>query len=47
MAFVRRISHRVVMMDEGRVVETGPAEAVFGAPQQARTQAFMRAILRD
>ena len=46
MGFVREISHRVVMMDGGRVIEEAPPAALFGAPREARTRAFMAAILR-
>lgn len=46
MAFVRRISSQVVMMDAGRVVESGPPDQIFLAPQQPRTQAFINAIIR-
>lgn len=46
MAFVREISDRVVMMDAGRVVETGPPAAIFTAPAQPRTQAFIGSIIR-
>lgn len=46
MAFVREISTKVVMMDEGRVVEQGSPSAIFETPTQARTKSFMRAIIR-
>ncbi len=46
MAFVRRISSQVVMMDAGRVVEAGPPDQIFANPQQPRTQAFINAIIR-
>lgn len=46
MAFVREISAEVVMMDAGQVIERGPPAAMFTAPAQPRTQAFMRAIIR-
>ena len=46
MSFVREISTRVVMMDAGRVVESGPPAQIFTAPQEARTQAFIGAIIR-
>ncbi|MBU6166147.1 MAG: amino acid ABC transporter ATP-binding protein [Alphaproteobacteria bacterium] len=46
MGFVREIASQVVMMDAGRVVETGPPAAMFDAPTQPRTAAFMKAILR-
>ncbi len=46
MAFVREISTKVVMMDEGRVVEQGSPSAIFETPAQARTKSFMQAIIR-
>ena len=46
MAFVREISTKVVMMDEGRVVEHGSPSAIFETPTQARTKSFMQAIIR-
>ncbi len=46
MAFVREISTKVVMMDEGRVVEQGSPSAIFETPTQARTKSFMQAIIR-
>lgn len=45
LGFAREVSHRVVFMDQGRVVESGPAANVLGAPQEARTQAFLAAVL--
>ena len=41
MAFAREAADRVVFMDAGRVVEEGTPEAVFGAPREARTRAFL------
>jgi polar amino acid transport system ATP-binding protein len=46
MAFVREISTRVVMMDEGRVVEVGPPRQIFDAPREERTRNFVGKILR-
>ena len=46
MAFVREVSTRVVMMDEGVVVETGAPAQLFDAPREARTQAFVSKILK-
>jgi len=45
MGFAREVGDRVLFMDEGLVVEEGPPERIFGAPQQARTQDFLRKVL--
>lgn len=46
MAFVREVSTRVVMMDEGCVIEAGPPRQIFEAPTQARTKDFVSKILK-
>jgi len=45
MGFAREVADRVVFMDGGVVVEEGTAEQVIGAPQQPRTQDFLRRVL--
>lgn len=45
--FAREAADRVVFMDEGRVIEQGKPEAVLGAPQHPRTQAFLRRFMRE
>ncbi len=45
MGFAREAAHRVVFMDEGRIVEEAPAETFFRAPQQARARAFLGQML--
>ena len=42
---VRALSHRVVVMQNGKVVEEGPAEAIFERPQVPYTQALLAAAL--
>ena len=46
MAFVREVSTRVAMMDEGRLVECAPPKRIFEAPRRARTRDFVASILR-
>jgi len=41
MAFARDVAHRVLFLDEGRVLEHGTAAEVLGAPREARTRAFL------
>ncbi len=45
MGFAREVAHRVVFMDEGRIVEEGTAQEVFDRPRSPRTQAFLSKIL--
>jgi polar amino acid transport system ATP-binding protein len=45
MGFAREVGDRLVFMDEGRIVEQGRAREVLAAPENPRTQAFLRAIL--
>ncbi len=42
---VRAMAHRVVVMQNGRVVEEGPAETIFSRPREAYTQALLAAAL--
>jgi polar amino acid transport system ATP-binding protein len=43
--FARDIADRVIVFDEGRIVEQGPPEIVLHSPRSPRTQQFLRAIL--
>lgn len=45
MDFAREVADRVVFMDQGVVVEEGPAAQVIGNPQQPRTQDFLKRVL--
>jgi polar amino acid transport system ATP-binding protein len=45
MGFARRVADRVVMMDEGYIIEQGLPERFFDAPEQERTKAFLSKIL--
>ncbi|AIU87403.1 amino acid ABC transporter ATP-binding protein [Pectobacterium odoriferum] len=43
--FAREIADNIVFMENGRIVETGPARQVLDAPQNRRTQAFFSTVL--
>ncbi len=45
MGFARSVADRVIFMDRGTVVEAGPPEQLFEAPEHPRTRAFLRAVL--
>jgi polar amino acid transport system ATP-binding protein len=46
MGFVREVATRVVFMDKGRVVESGPPDQIFDRPQTDRLKDFCARILR-
>jgi polar amino acid transport system ATP-binding protein len=46
MAFVREVATRVVFLDGGRVVESGPPTRMLTAPDNPRVRDFMSRILR-
>ncbi|MGD0166813.1 MAG: amino acid ABC transporter ATP-binding protein [Gaiellaceae bacterium] len=45
MGFAKRAADRVVMMDEGVIIEEGPPEHFFESPTHERTRAFLSKIL--
>jgi polar amino acid transport system ATP-binding protein len=46
MRFARDAADRVIFMDHGVIVEEGRPEAIFGAPREARTRAFIAELTR-
>lgn len=46
LAVVRAVSHRIAVMDGGRIVETGPAAAVVAEPKSAAGRALVEAVPR-
>ncbi len=46
MGFARQVADRVVFMDMGEIVESGPPSAMFENPQTDRLQLFLSQILR-
>jgi len=45
MGFARKVSHRIIFMDEGRIVEEGDPQAFFANPKEERTRTFLSKIL--
>ncbi|MFT7683682.1 MAG: microcin C transport system ATP-binding protein, partial [Moritella dasanensis] len=45
LSVVRAVSHRILVLKAGKVVEEGETEAVFNQPQQAYTQALLSAAM--
>lgn len=45
MGFARRVAHRVIFMDEGRIEEDCTKEEFFGSPRGARATEFLSKIL--
>lgn len=46
MGFAREVGSRVLFMDEGKIVEEGSPEEVFGNPKHSRTKDFLGKVLR-
>jgi len=44
---VRALSHKIIVMKNGDVVETGDADALFEAPQHAYTRALLKAAFGE
>jgi polar amino acid transport system ATP-binding protein len=44
--FAQEVADRVLFLDHGKILEEGPAKQVLTTPQHARTQEFLRRVLR-
>jgi polar amino acid transport system ATP-binding protein len=45
MGFAREVAHRIVFMDDGRIIEEGQPEVFFSAPRHERSRLFIAKIL--
>ena len=45
MGFAREVATRVCFMDQGKIVEQGAPEAIFGNPQSPRLKDFLAKVL--
>ena len=46
MGFAKRVAHRVIFMDHGRIIEDDRKEAFFANPRSERAQQFLAKILQ-
>jgi len=46
MGFARDIANRVCFLDGGRIIEEGPPDRIFRAPEQERTRQFLQRVIR-
>jgi glutamate/aspartate transport system ATP-binding protein len=45
MGFAKNVAHRVIFMDQGRIVEDATKGEFFGTPRSERAQTFLSKIL--
>ncbi len=45
MDFARNVSNKVLFMEGGAVIESGPSQAFFEQPKEERSRAFIRSII--
>ena len=45
MGFAREVAHRVVFLDEGKLLEQGTPQEIFGNPQNERLKSFLAKVL--
>ena len=45
MGFARTVADRVIFMDHGQIIESGPPDVLFGAPRHPRLRQFLNQIL--
>ena len=45
MGFAREVANRVLFMADGRILEEGTPEEIFGNPQNPRTRDFLNKVL--
>jgi ABC-type polar amino acid transport system ATPase subunit len=46
MSFAREVASRVIFMDQGIILEVGAPEEILKNPKEARTQEFLKRILK-
>ncbi|MDZ5472198.1 amino acid ABC transporter ATP-binding protein [Bacillus sp. 31A1R] len=44
MRFAKEVADEVIFMDNGKIIEQGPPEQIFGSPKEERTRQFLQLI---
>ena len=47
MGFARTVADRVIFMDHGQIIESGPPDVLFGSPRHPRLKQFLNQILKN
>ena len=45
MGFAKEVADRIIMMDEGRIIEIGSSDQIFNNPHERRTKTFLEVML--
>jgi len=45
MSFAKEVADRVIIMDEGKLIEQGPPDQIFNNPQNPRAQDFLERVI--
>jgi len=45
MGFAREVGTKIIFMDEGKILEMGTPEEIFGNPQSERLKTFLAKVL--
>jgi ABC-type histidine transport system ATPase subunit len=45
MRFARNVANKIVYLEEGKIVETGPPQEIFSNPKDERTKRFLKNFL--
>ncbi len=46
MGFARDVGTRILFMENGSILESGTPEAIFGHPQNERTESFLGKVIK-
>lgn len=47
MTFAREVADKVVFLEQGRILESGPPSQIFENPKEERTKAFLKQVLES